>query len=117
MSIQTDLRALIGSLVADRAYPVAAPDSPVAPYLTYQRVSAVPENVLSGNGGAAPLMNTRLQIDVYATTYSEAQAKAQAIKDALQGWAIQNVTNSEQDLYEDDVKLHRVMIDISTWHN
>jgi hypothetical protein len=117
MSIQTDLRALIGAIVDERAYPVAAPDSPVAPYLTYQRVSAVPQNVMAGNGGAAPLMNTRLQIDVYAATYAEAQAKADAIKAALRGWAIQNVTNSEQDLYEGDVKLHRVMIDISTWHN
>ena len=117
MSIQTDLRALIGPLLADRAYPVAAPDSPVAPYLTYQRVSATPENVMAGNGGANPLTNTRLQIDVYATTYAEAQDRAQAIRSALQGWGIQNVTNSEQDLYEDDVKLHRVMIDISTWHN
>jgi hypothetical protein len=117
MSIQTDLRALIGAIVGDRVYPVAAPDSPVAPYATYQRVSAVPQNVMAGNGGANPLINTRLQIDVYATTYGEAQDKAQAIRDALRGWGIQNVTNSEQDLYEDDVKLHRVMIDISTWHN
>lgn len=116
MSIQTDLRALIGAIVDERAYPVAAPDSPVAPYLTYHRVSAVPQNVMAGNGGN-PLMNTRLQIDVYAATYAEAQAKAEAIRAALRGWAIQNVTNSEQDLYEDDVKLHRVMIDISTWHN
>lgn len=116
MSIQTELRALLGPLVGDRVYPVVAPESPTAPYATYQRVAAVPQNVMAGNGGES-LTNTRLQIDVYATTYGEAQAKAEAIKAALRGWAVQNVTNSEQDLYESDVKLHRVMIDISIWHN
>ncbi|SMP71967.1 DUF3168 domain-containing protein [Noviherbaspirillum suwonense] len=117
MSIQSDLHALLtGIVAADQIYPVSA-RAPVQPYIVYQRVSAVPENVLAGNGGNNPLINTRLQIDVYATLYGEAQAKAQAIKDALRDWPVQNVTNSEQDFFEDGVNLHRVMIDISTWHN
>jgi hydroxylamine reductase (hybrid-cluster protein) len=118
MSIQTDLSALLSTgIVGTRVYPSAAPDSPVAPYITYFRVSAVEQNSMDGNGGDGNLMNTRFQIDVWAATYSEAQSKAQLVKDALKGWAVQNVTELEQDLYESDTKIHRVMLDVSTWHN
>jgi hypothetical protein len=89
-------------------------DSPVAPYITYFRISGVDENVLSGTSG---LTNTRLQIDVFAKTYADLQSTVDAVRSALVGWAVQNVINGERDMYEDDTKLHRVLIDVSIWHN
>lgn len=116
MTIQQQLAALItGGLtgVGARFYPLTAPDQVVRPYATYQRVSANSENSLSGNTG---LINTRMQIDVYADTYSQAQSIAAQIDALMSGWAVQNTSQGAQDLYEDAVKLHRVNLDFSIWH-
>lgn len=116
MSIQTDLVALLGGLFAGRMYPQTAHTNAVAPYCTYSRVTATEEATLDPNGGTGNEVNTRMQIDVWALSYAEAQSKAAAVKAALKGSVIENVTLSELDMYEDDTGLHRVMLDVSTWH-
>jgi hypothetical protein len=116
MSMLTDWVAMISAGATDaaaRIYPQIAPDMPTSPYIVYQRVSANSENVLSGATG---LINTRLQIDVYAQTYLAALALAAQV-DALMGaWAVQNVSNPSQDVFEPDVRLYRVILDYSIWH-
>jgi hypothetical protein len=97
----------------DRVYPLIAPDGVARPYIVYQRVAANTENILSGGSG---LVNTRLQVDVYATTYAQAQSVAAAIDALMADWAVQNVSVLSQDFYEPDAKLHRVSTDYSTWH-
>lgn len=96
-----------------RIYPQVAPDAPTTPYIVYQRVSANSENVLSGSTG---LINTRVQIDCYATTYVEVQALAAQVDALMSGWSVQNVSNPAQDAFEPDVRLHRVILDYSVWH-
>ena len=97
----------------DRVYPQIAPDNVERPYIVYQRVTQNVENVLSGRTG---LTNTRLQVDVYASTYAQAQQIATAVAGLMDGWALPNVQILAQDIYESDVKLHRVMADYSIWH-
>ncbi len=116
MSLQTDLFTLLTGLFGGRVYPAIAPDDVTLPYATYTRVAAVEQSTLDTNGGTGNPNQTRLQIDVYNDTYAGAQANAAAIKTALKGWATENVIESEQDLYEPDTKLHRVLLDVSTWH-
>jgi hypothetical protein len=96
-----------------RIYPLVGPDQRTTPYLVYQRIAATSENVLTGRTG---LVNTRLQIDVYADTYVEAQALAAQIATLMDGWSVQNVANPAQDGYEPDVRLHRAILDYSIWH-
>lgn len=114
MTITTDLFALLsGNTSASvRVYPLTAPDQVVKPYITYQRISSSSENVLSGNSG---LTNTRMQIDVYATTYIESMAIASQIDSLMNGFK-QTISLNSQDLYEDIVKLFRVQTDYSIWH-
>ncbi len=109
----TDLRTLIAPIVANRCYPNTAPDNPTKPYITYQRISATPDNTLSGTG---QLQNTRLQIDVWAASFADSQAKAALVKAAMLGFAIKNTRQMEQDTYESDTQTHRVMLDYSIWH-
>jgi hypothetical protein len=97
----------------DRVYPQIAPDNVERPYIVYQRVTQNVENVLSGRTG---LTNTRLQVDVYASTYAQAQQIATVVAGLMEGWALPNVQILAQDIYESDVKLHRVMADYSIWH-
>lgn len=115
MSIQEQLLTLLSGATAAgaRVYPMTAPDAVASPYITYQRISSNTENVMSGNSG---LTNTRMQIDVYATTYAQATSIANQIDTLMAAWAVQNVPISSQDFYEDPVELFRVSSDYSIWH-
>jgi hypothetical protein len=114
--IQEDFIALASAIFAGRLYPFGSEESPIPPYATFFRVVAIEGATLDQNGGTGNETNTRLQVDVWALKYLEAQALAAAVKAALKGWAVENVLLAEQDMFEEDTKLHRVMLDISTWH-
>lgn len=117
MSMITEFVALASALVADRCFPVVAPEATATPYIVYARVSAIPQNDLDQNGGAGQLVNTRLQVNIFALSYAEGQATAAALKAALLAWSTQNTVQMEMDQYEDDTKLHHLIIDVSIWHN
>ncbi|MBK5203853.1 MAG: DUF3168 domain-containing protein [Polaromonas sp.] len=116
MSLQSDLYALLNGTFTGRLYPSVAPFGAVAPYATYSRVSSIEQSTLDANGGTGNEANTRMQIDVWALSYSEASTKAEAVKTALKGWTTANIILSEQDDYEPDTLLFRVMLDLSIWH-
>ena len=108
------LTLLLGATAAGaRVYPLTAPDSVVKPYITYQRISSNAENVLSGASG---LTNTRMQIDVYATTYAQATSISAEVDALMSAWSVQNVSVLLQDFFEDQVQLFRVSHDYSLWH-
>jgi hypothetical protein len=114
MSVQSDFKTLMAAdIVGTRVYPNSAPDSPVKPYIVYSRLSSQEQNTLEGTG---VLTQTRMQVDVWADTYGEAQAKAGLVKARMKTWATKNIKVDEQDFYESDTKLHRVMLDYSIWH-
>lgn len=114
MAIQEALcAALVGAGVAGgRVYPHVARDGVTKPYVTYFRMSVVPVNTLSSG---RPLENTVFQIDCYDKTTAGVNSVKDAIKAALDAWAIKNVIQSEQDLFEPDTKLHRVTLDVSVY--
>lgn len=112
----SDFFALVSPPFSGRAYPVAAPATPVAPYLTYFRIFASEGLTLEKNGGTGNEINTRLQVDIWAKTYGEAQTKATQVKALLKDWACQNTVQSEQDLQDEETKLFRVLLDLSIWH-
>lgn len=116
MSIQQQLVTLLSGATDAGAQvsPLTAPDGTVAPYITYQRISANSENVLSGSSG---VVNTRMQIDVYADSYAQAQTIAAQVDALMAAWSVQNVSVLSQDIYEDLVKLYRISQDYSIWHS
>lgn len=93
-------------------YPMVAPQGTALPYVTYQRVASTVNNVLSG---APSIDNARMQIDVWASSYAGAQALAQSIIRAMQAWPVQNVLLNNYDLYEQEVKVYRVLLEFSIW--
>ncbi len=115
MTVQEQLLFLLTGATAAgaRVYPMTAPDAVASPYITYQRISSNTENVMSGDSG---LTNTRMQIDVYATTYAQATSIAAQINALMAAWSVQNVSIGSQDFYEDPVQLFRVSSDYSIWH-
>ena len=116
MSVQTDFVVLVTAIFAARVYPGVAPASAAKPYATYFRVASVEGSTLDTNGGTGNESNTRLQVDIWTETYLDAQSKAAAVKSALKGWSVENVVLAEQDLFDTETRLHRVLLDVSTWH-
>jgi hypothetical protein len=111
--IQEQVFAAASSLVGGRMYPNVAPNNVQKPYLVYMRVSSKPENTLADG---VPIENTRVQIDCFDTTYAAVVALAEGVKAALRASEITSLLILEQDQFEPDAQLHRVILDFSLWH-
>ena len=109
MSVLTDIQSAIQAVVG-KCYPMVAPEKPVVPYAVYFQVANSPEVTVETR---IPIENTRFQVDVYAKTYGQAQTLANDVRTAMMG--LKAVPISAQDLYEDEVKLYRVLQDFSIW--
>jgi len=112
--IQQDVVAALSGVAGGRVFPNVAPNNVSKPYVVYARVSSAPENTLADG---APIDNTRLQVDCFETTYAAAIALAEAVKAAIKSSAIAHVLLLEQDQFEPEAMLHRVILDFSIWHS
>ena len=111
--IQEQLFTAISGVAGGRVFPNLAPNDVQTPYLVYLRVASVPENTLADG---VPIDNTRVQIDCFDTTYAAALTLAESVKAALRASNITFVLLMEQDQFEFDALLHRVILDFSIWH-
>ena len=111
--IQQDLFAALAGVAGGRVFPNVAPNNVSKPYVVYSRVSIAPENTLADG---ASVENTRLQVDCFDITYSAAVALAETVKAAMKSSAITHVLLLEQDQFEPEALLHRVILDFSVWN-
>lgn len=116
LSWQVALQTLLAPIVLGRLYPNHAPDPVALPYAIYSRVSVRTTPVMDPNGGGGQLISTQCQIDVYATTYAQALALTNDMRLALRGWVYPNSVETEQDFYEAEEGLHRVLLELKIWH-
>lgn len=114
MTVLTALYQLVDPIFSGRAYRGTAGDSPTVPYATFFRVVAVEGVTLDVNGGDDNETATDIQLDVYALGGDELDALVLAVKRALKAWSVPNVITSEGDTWEQDTKLFRTMLTIST---
>ena len=119
MSLYTVVRGKLASgtiaaIVGTRVYPSLLPQTPTYPALTYQRISNTAQN------GSTALRQSRWQVNCWATTYIGAQALATVVKAAMEEWTdtdqapmvkMCQVVN-EIDDYDDEVDVHRVIVDL-----
>ena len=92
--------------VCPRVYPIKMPQDTKYPVITYQ---VVYDGTAQSIKGDACGRDTRLQVDVWSESYSEAKELKSLVVDeviSLGGGSI-----SAQDLYEDEIKLYRQLID------
>lgn len=113
-SLQAELVALLSPLVQGRIYPNFAPELPACPYVVYRRVSVTGLPVLDGGTGGQ--VRTQFQLDLYATSYASALECAQRLRLLLAAWPQPHLIHLEQDLYEPECALHRVLIELAVWH-
>jgi hypothetical protein len=108
-----DLAALLGPLATGGAwYGMNTQDPPVYPYITFMRISSVPNVTLDG---ASDLQNTRVQIDIIARDVAGAVSIESALESAFFGWTVANVPLSSQDQMETELRAYRITKDYSIW--
>jgi hypothetical protein len=77
--------AVVAGLAGPRIYPSRLPQKPTLPAVVYNVVS--PGKLHSHDGGLnSKLARPRIQVDVWAVTYDEAQTLMEAIETALGGY-------------------------------
>lgn len=111
----------VTDIVSTRIYPSLLPQGATLPAVTYRRVSGVPERAMGSDAGVA---RVRMEVDAWASSYSGVKALRDAVVAALKrftgtvsGETIDATYQlNELDRYEDDLKIHRVMMDFEVWH-
>ena len=107
--------------ITTRCYPVTIPQSPTYPLILYTKITGMRDHTLRGASGHA---HPRFQIEAWAETYTEAKTLADAIRNALDdysGTVLGTVIgscliDSEQDVYESEIEVYRVLQDYFIWH-
>ena len=88
MSLETGLRAALvadattNALVSGRIYPEMMPQDTKYPAITYQRISTVRTQFLTG---VDDFTRVRIQVDCWDDSYSGVKSLASAVKSALDG--------------------------------
>ena len=98
------------SLVADRIYPMKAPNGVETPYITYMNVSNIDITSIQGANYAN---KTRFQIDIFSKSYLETKEILGAVKSSMYQYKTQVHNFSSWDLYESDTELHRQLIEFN----
>lgn len=110
--IEQDIFNALKSLVSNRVYPLVMPQSPTYPAIVYNRIANTAQNTLEGGSS---LDQVRMQIDVYATTYSAAKTLSDQVRSAMEAAAFKGTLQTDQDFFEPDVNLYRVSLDFYVW--
>ncbi|MDW9726304.1 DUF3168 domain-containing protein [Sinorhizobium meliloti] len=115
------LTALLASVAGGRRYWGRAPQETAYPNIVLNKVDAVPNYHLQGASG---FVSSRVQVDIYATTFTALTSTARAMKAILSGYKggmIQGIfIESERNLPAADAgevtNLFRTSIDITVHH-
>ncbi len=112
MTIEQDIYNTLKTLASGRVYPLVIPEKSVMPAITYLRIAYTPENTLDGG---ATIDQIRIQVDTYANTYAESKTLANSVRSVMESASFKGTLQSDQDLFEPDVKLYRVTQDYYVW--
>jgi hypothetical protein len=118
MSAESSLRAVllaapaVSALVGTRVYPMNLPQAPTLPAIAFQRISAVPDQLLGVESWRVPI---RVSLSLWATTYDGVRALTVAVEAALRGYSgnglrLVRLLNMTDD-YEPETKQFRVIAD------
>lgn len=103
--IEKDLVVALKDVVS-KVYPLMMPEDATYPCITYQVVFDGVNQATNGNFSSR---DVRFQVDIYSKSYSEAKTLKDAVVAKVIG--LKGGSISAQDLYEDEIKLHRELID------
>ena len=111
---EQQLFALLDQALPGRVFEALAPQGTPEPYVIYALIDGTPENVMLGSVHASR-MNYR--IDSYARSRRDARATMQCVSALVDACEGDPIIESRQDMYEQDTRIHRVSVVLSTWYH
>lgn len=113
--VQTVLLAApaVTALVGTRVAAGMLPEGELRPYVTYSLITGerIPSMTDSGL-----MRHARIQLDCWSPNYKQSKQIALAVETAIEASALFEVVFiGDQDLYDNETKLHRVVVDYSVW--
>lgn len=113
--VQTVLLAAsaVTALVGNRVAAGMLPEGELRPYVTYSLITG--ERIASMTDSGL-MRHARIQLDCWSPNYGEAKRIALAVETAIEASALFEVVFiGDQDLQDNETKLHRVVVDYSVW--
>jgi hypothetical protein len=115
MSLESDLRTLLGPFVSNRVYPDVTPDDPQLPLIVYQQVGGDVVEFLEGEVGDKD--HARMRIHVWAKTRLQATAIARQVRLAIVRGPLKGTTyGAAVSLHEDMLKNYGNRTDYGIWY-
>lgn len=116
MSVENDLFAALGPLVASRCYPLMFPQpaggaAPVWPALRYTLVSSEVTPDVCGDGATAELPDKRVQIDAVDSTYEGMRTLRATVLTAMHSFAPPAVLDGEGETFDEPTRTFRARLD------
>lgn len=98
-----------------RVFQLISPEQVDKPYVVFEKISLNRVNTMSNAGGAG-VANSRIRVNNYAKTIAEAEALAEQVRLAMEAASsLEALPVFEQDFFELETRLYRVMTDYSVW--
>lgn len=127
MSVEKAIKALldadsgVGAECGDRIYPSLLPEDETLPAISYFRVSTVRDPKM---GADSIVVQSRIQVDCHASSYSGAKDLRDAVRSAVQrysgtsgGVVVQQIfIEGERDDFEPKNKTHTVSLDLRVFY-
>jgi hypothetical protein len=113
VTIEASLFTALGSLVSNRVYPITFPLTgavPVWPAIRYSFISVTPSITICGDGGDETA-DTRIQIDIVATTFSAVRTLRSQVMTAMLTFSPPAVFENSFSSYDEQTKTFREQID------
>ena len=122
-ALYTRLTAFAGlaALIGTRAYPSIMPQGAALPALTFNRIGA---DAVTAGGNPIALTRARVEVSAWAESYDTMRAVAAQVRLALErtratvaGVELHDVyLENELELYEDETRRHRALMDFFVWY-
>lgn len=111
MAVEGDVQAILAALVANRCYPLVAPDKVAHPYIVFQVISNPTENTMDGDAG---ISRRRFQVDCWADSYGAAKLLLKGATTAMNE-AGHLKMGENPDKYDGETKTFCASVDFSVW--
>lgn len=107
-----ELFALLDQALPGRVFKAIAPQGTREPYVIYALASGLPRNTMCGSAHAAQMS---YRVDSYAKAQRDALTVIDAISVLVDECEGDPIIENRQDIYEQDTRIHRVSVVLSTW--
>ena len=115
-------RVIVARLAPAAVYPLVLPQDPTLPAVTYRVISTIRQHAF---GADSSIIETRVQVDSWGKTYTEARALGDEVITALSrfsgtvsGVVVHDIAlDNEQELFEDDTDTRRISQDYIVFYS